>query len=126
MRLSWTSSIHPGKEEARLFEYKETDGVVIFSPTGNINEKTAIEFKENLLVLLAQKKFSIILDLEQVGYVTSLGIGVLCDIKKRLDIKNGWIKIAHINDDLMEIFRFTMMTDIFNIYPTVEQALADR
>lgn len=108
-----------------MFETREVDGIIIISPDFNINEKTAIEFKENILTLIARKHYHFLLDLGQVGYITSLGIGVLCDLKKRLDAKNGWIKMACVNEDLLDIFRFTMMTNVFKIFSSVEDALAD-
>ncbi len=114
-----------GKEQDSLITHREENEIVVVTITGDLNESTSIDFREYMNSLLADAHYRIIIDLDGVGYMTSLGIGVLCDMSKRTAREDGWIKLSGPNEELKDIFTFTMLTDIFNIYETVDQALED-
>ena len=80
---------------------------------GRIDTKTAPELDEIIKTSL-DGITSLIIDLENVSYISSAGLRVLLIAQKQMN-KQGEMKITHVNNDIMEIFEVTGFSDILTI-----------
>ena len=62
----------------------------------------------------AENRF--IFDFAHVAYLSSNALGMLISLRKRVVQRRGSMKLAGINDEVMEIFRITKLDTVFDIY----------
>ena len=81
--------------------------------------------KERLLELVAEQIPRVVLDLASVGFLGSAGLGaiVLAHIKARAF--RGEFRLVSPRPKVMRALEVTRLTKLFNIYDSVDQALAD-
>ncbi|USN99074.1 MAG: STAS domain-containing protein [Phycisphaeraceae bacterium] len=65
----------------------------------------------------------LIVDLSQVGVLTSAGIGTLVRLHKRLGERQGRFAVCSLSDDLSELFRLTRMDRLFTLAPDRDAAM---
>jgi anti-sigma B factor antagonist len=65
----------------------------------------------------------LIIDLQQVGFVDSSGLGSLVSILKELPA-GGYLRLSGVCDSVQTVLRITRLNRIFSTYPTVAEALA--
>jgi anti-sigma B factor antagonist len=63
------------------------------------------------------------LDFANVQYLSSLALGRLISLKKKLTDLDGRLRLFHVHPDLMEVFRITNLNRVFEILPDRESAL---
>ena len=56
----------------------------------------------------------LIMDFEKLEYISSAGLRVLLSAQKTMN-KQGEMKLIHVNDTIMEIFKVTGFSDILTI-----------
>ena len=80
---------------------------------GRIDTKTAPELEKVLRASL-EGVTELVFDLAETVYISSAGLRVLLIAQKQMN-KQGEMKVAHVNADLMEIFEVTGFTEILTI-----------
>lgn len=91
---------------------KEKKQLTVFV-SGRIDTVTAPQFSEYLKKELVGVE-ELILDLADVEYVSSAGLRVILFAQKTMN-SQGSMKVAHVNNDIMETFELTGFTDILTI-----------
>ena len=89
------------------------DGVVKFALEGRLDTVTSPEFETELKEALADSK-NLVLDFENLDYISSAGLRVLLAAQKIIGAE-GQMKIVNVNETIMEIFDVTGFTDILTI-----------
>jgi len=79
-----------------------------------LQKEAEIYFKENI--------YNLIIDLSIVNYVSSRGLGILVDIHKKCQ-KSGKLILCGISDDVMSVFKLTVLNNFFIIVDNQEEAL---
>ena len=83
------------------------------SPAGRVDTATAPELKkvfdENISGVT-----DLTFDFKNLDYMSSAGLRVLMVAQKTM-IKQGKMKIINVNEDVMDIFDMTGLTDVFDI-----------
>ncbi len=87
-----------------------------------IDASVAIQFKDAMRVATADGPERIILDLGEVDFVDSSGLGAIVAAMKQLDAGRV-LELASLTPDVDKVFRLTRMDSVFRIHATVEQAL---
>lgn len=64
-----------------------------------------------------------VIDLEQVDFMDSAGLGTLIAVLKRITERGGDMKIANLQKKPRMVFEITRAYKVFEIYDTVEGAL---
>ncbi|MCI8485042.1 MAG: STAS domain-containing protein [Lachnospiraceae bacterium] len=94
-------------------ETKKNGSELIFVLTGRLDTTTApqleTEFKKNV-----DGVDSLILDFEQLEYLSSAGLRVLLSAQKVMN-KQGKMVIRHVNETIQEVFEVTGFADILTI-----------
>jgi anti-anti-sigma factor len=89
-------------------------------------EMFQVEQISNELAALVEEKGCrrIVLDLARVEMISSSTLGVLIDLKHRLDDKQGRLVIAGLREELMNVFRVTRLENRFEFHTNRQAALA--
>lgn len=65
-----------------------------------------------------------VLDLSQVGYVNSSGLGMLCNIRQQVRQTKGKLAICGLSPRMMALFRSCCLERLFLIVNTRDEAVA--
>jgi anti-sigma B factor antagonist len=85
--------------------------------------KVAVEFKENMLRLINQGNRSLALDLSDVDFVDSSGLGAIVSSLKAIG-RDGDLVVCGLKEPVMQVFSLTRMDKVFRIFSNVEEAAA--
>jgi anti-sigma B factor antagonist len=110
-----------------LLKWKAVGDVAVFTFTrGQIKDEREI-FKK-LDGLRSYVKFEngrkVILDLSNLEYLSSAGIGRLVALLKKSKDGGGAFKLCSLQEPIREIFDLLRLNSIFDVYPSLEAALA--
>ena len=103
-----------------------TDGIEVIDVQGEIDIYTAPRLRELLIDLVSQGSYQLIVNLDEVGFLDSTGLGVLVGGLRRVRAHNGSLDLVCTQQPILKIFRITGLTEVFGIYETVDQAIAAR
>jgi anti-sigma B factor antagonist len=90
---------------------------------GEIDVLTSPRLKSALAALVDGGSSLVVVNLAQVKYMDSTGLGVLVSAMKRIREKNGTIVLSGLNSHLSKIFEITGLRKVFEVYPTEDDAL---
>jgi len=109
---------------SNLFKQQMIEDVVVVKLLKRLARENVPEFKENIIPLMEKSESDkLILDLSDVEWVDSAGIGVLVLLYKRMKEKDKLIKFVHNSQKLTEIFTILKLDKIFEILPDVDTAV---
>ncbi len=94
---------------------EQVDGVLIARLDGRIDGQNAQDFKKALEGLLADRDVNLLLDLGQVTFLSSAGLGVLLSIARQLHKKAGKIAVCSLSDSIRGVF---LISGFHKIIPT--------
>lgn len=80
------------------------------------------DFKGQMVDRINSGRNLIVMDLSNVDFIDSSGLGAIVSILKTLG-NNGTLRICGMKDTIMGLFRLTRLDRVFHIHPTVEDAL---
>ena len=83
--------------------------------TGSIYVEDAKEMRETLTSFIDKGQTSFLIDLSQVDYIDSTGLGMLVSIRKRAIQGGGNIKLQGLQGLVKELFEMTRLTKVFEI-----------
>ena len=108
--------------ELKLDHYNE-DGIEVIDVEGEIDISTAPQLRELLIELVSQGNYQLVVDMDKVGFVDSAGMGVLVGALSRVQAHDGSLDLVCTRERVLNIFKITGLTKIFDIYETVNQAI---
>ena len=82
---------------------------------GELDVSTADELKKELHKLVDEKNIDMKLNLENLDYIDSTGLGVMIGILKRLKIENKEVYIEKPKNNVRKIFSITGLDKIFKL-----------
>jgi anti-sigma B factor antagonist len=103
---------------------READGKTIVSVGGEIDVYTAPKLRDKLSELVASGAYDIVVDMQQVEFLDSTGLGVLVGGLKKVRAHDGSLRLVCNQDRLLKIFRITGLAKVFVIHETADEALA--
>lgn len=101
-----------------------TSGPTVVSIHGEIDLLTAPVVHQALVDLISTGHHDIILDLDDVGFIDSTGLGVLVGALKRIRAHDGELRLVCSYKAILRLFRIAMPPKVFLIHDTLEQATA--
>ena len=102
------------------------DGIEVIDVQGEIDMYTAPRLRELLIDLVSKGSYQLVVNLDQVGFLDSTGLGVLVGGLKRVRAHDGSLELVCTQQRILKILKITGLTDVFGIYETVDQAIAAR
>ena len=103
------------------FEY--IDGVLIAHMQMYLDQVGAENFKYVLGEHIKDGE-KIVLDLDKLVNIDSFGLDALLAVAQKALEKNSVIKLAKVSADIQIVFDITKVYRVFDIYPTIEEAVA--
>jgi anti-sigma B factor antagonist len=107
----------------KITERQEKE-VVIFTLEGRVDSEGSVDLDLALQTAVSEGKHKMILDLSQVRYINSAGLRILADILTQNKENGGDLRLADLNPKVRRVFQIIGFDKFFNIYATVEEALA--
>ena len=112
MDLSWTTRV--------VAEH------TVLQIVGDIDVHTAPRLRQELVALTESGRTNLVLDLTEVGFLDSSGIGVLVGGLKRTRAHDCEFHLAGPPDAVRKVFQLSGLTRVFSIHDSVVDALAAR
>jgi anti-sigma B factor antagonist len=103
---------------------REAEGRTVVSVAGEIDVYTAPRLREEITELVAAGTYDIVIDMSEVEFLDSTGLGVLVGGLKKVRAHDGTLQLVCSQDRLLKIFRITGLAKVFVIHDTAEAALA--
>ena len=93
----------------------EGDQIVVF-PVGHINNDNAREFEEETRkVLSGNPGKQLVIDADELDYISSAGLRVLVGAAQELDGKGGKVTVINPKAEVMGIFSMTGLDAVFGL-----------
>lgn len=87
-----------------------------------IDAAIAIQFKDCMRAEVAEPATRIVLDLSNVAFIDSSGLGAIVATMKQMD-EHQKLDLAGLSPAVDKVFRLTRMDTVFAIYPSVDAAM---
>ena len=103
---------------------QEFDGIVSFKPkVSRLDASQAVELKDNLIQQINAGKIRLLLNLSEVTFIDSSGLGAIISALRRVGVK-GDVKLCCVADQIMEMLRLTRLDKVLEIFDSEETGIA--
>ncbi|GIX43061.1 MAG: anti-sigma factor antagonist [Leptospiraceae bacterium] len=107
-----------------MLKKKKTGNIIIVYPEGRLDVTRSTELEEEITKLIEEEGArNIIMNLENVEYMSSSGFRACIAILRKLKSLNGNFKISNVRPSVKRIFDVIELTSLFDIYETEEEAI---
>lgn len=106
------------------FSPSKVDSITVVNLKGTIvtgGDKEILLSKVQELLEAGQRNF--ILDLAQVTYVDSTGIGTLIEAHFLAERKGGCVRLLHLTKKIHDVLQITRLSSVFGIYDDLQKAV---
>jgi anti-sigma B factor antagonist len=91
---------------------------------GEIDLHVSSEVAESLRTMIAKRPKLVVIDLTKVTYLDSSGLAVLIEGMQKVQEHGGKFALAGVQESVQHIFEIARLDQVFQIFPTVDEALA--
>ncbi len=98
--------------------------VTVIAVEGEIDVYTAPQLRERLDEQIAEGRHTLVIDLQQVAFLDSTGLGVLVGRLKMVRSHDGTLRLVCRTERILKVFAITGLDKVFQIYDTVDAAVA--
>ena len=110
--------------EAMDIEVTRSAAITVVVPRGDLDMAAADQMKRVLTGLVNEGSVKLLVDLGQVGYIDSSGMGALVATLKHARTAGGDLHLCALQDDVRAIFEMTRLIKAITIHATRGEALA--
>ena len=101
----------------------EIEGAAIVTvPVDELDANNAGDFKRDLAPVLVRHA-RVVLDLSQMRFIDSSGLGAMLSCLRQLSARGGDLKLCGMSKQVRALFELVRMHRIFDIYGTREEAV---
>ncbi len=91
--------------------------------SGNLDTQTSPVAQKQLIQLIDNGATKILVDFEDLNYISSTGLRMLLVAHSRLEGTSGQLRICNPNTIVREVFDTSGFSDIFSVYGSQAEAL---
>lgn len=107
------------------YSVSEQDDIVIISLNGKImGGPEATEINDKFNQLIDTKKLKIVIDLNNVEWMNSSGLGILIGAVSLFRNNNGQLRIINVSERIQNLLKITKLAGIFETSSSLEEALS--
>jgi len=89
-----------------------------------LDEANIQQIGEELMKLVeAGSRPKILISFSGVEHLSSAALGTLIHVHKRLEQRNGQLRLSEINAQIFEVFKITKLNKLFQVFDSTEKAL---
>lgn len=103
-------------------ENRDVD-VLVFELKGRLDSNTSVEFEERLLKSIQGGESKIILDFENLEYISSAGLRVLLKAARELKGGEGQLQLCSLKDYIKEVFDLSGFVSFLPIHNTKAECI---
>lgn len=103
-------------------KYKLIEDIHILSLSGALDSSSANELKTNVSQIIKMKEPYVVIDLEEVEFIDSSGLGSLVSSYRNINQVGGDVKLASPSPQARELLELTRMDKLFDIYESPSKA----
>ena len=92
---------------------------------GRMDAENSVLFERQCESCIAEGFTSIVVDLSELAYVSSMGLGAIVKIAKQLRDKGGELRICCLTGLVRQLFEITRLNHVFPPHDSVESALME-
>jgi anti-sigma B factor antagonist len=105
------------------FEIRSVDGVTVVEPThGRIDMETSAAFKTALEQLLSTGQKRVVLNLSQVAFMDSAGLGAIMSLFRQIN-GDGSLHVCGLHPRIKTLFDITRLTRVIGVHTTEAEAV---
>jgi anti-anti-sigma factor len=105
-------------------EAKQLEKAVLIKVSGRMDAENAQEFDRACEVWISKGAKHLIADLEELRYVSSMGLRSFLAVAQKLKAGSGSLVLCKLNGLPLQVFEMTKLIDLFPIYENAQQAMA--
>jgi anti-sigma B factor antagonist len=107
------------------YSVSEKDDIVIISLAGKImGGPEATEINEKFNQLIDGKKLKVVIDLKEVEWMNSSGLGILIGAVSLFKNNNGQLRIINVSERIQNLLKITKLAGIFETSNSLEDAIS--
>jgi anti-sigma B factor antagonist len=97
----------------------------LFVLHGSLDLATSPALRAALMEAAEHEGHALVVDLTELEFLDSTGLGALIGAHRRATEKNGSLRLVVQEGQILRLLRITGLLDVFRVYPNVEAALSD-
>jgi anti-sigma B factor antagonist len=103
----------------------EKDQIIVIALSGKImGGPEAGQINDQINTLIDQGKKKIIIDLKEVEWMNSSGLGILIGAVTTLKNNDGELSLIHISDRIENLLKITKLINVFSVHTDLDTAIA--
>jgi anti-sigma B factor antagonist len=102
----------------------EQGGWSVLSLRGEIDVYTAPRLRQTLIEVVEGGAANVLVDMTEVDFLDSSGLGVLVGGLKRVKARDGSLEIVATEEKILKIFEITGLSKVFPMHTSVDAALS--
>ncbi|HWR84209.1 MAG TPA: STAS domain-containing protein [Candidatus Deferrimicrobium sp.] len=103
---------------------RDEGSVTVLTLRGRLDLATGSTLKQQIKKLFEKERTAVHLNLADVEFINSSGLGALVSIMKEIRLRKGRLTLSDLASYVKEIFEITQLSHIFEIFATEDEALA--
>ena len=120
-------SSHPSNRPSETYqlEVDRSGPVVVVKLTGSVNMDVCDDVRDRLIKLVDEQPTThLVLDLQELEFICSVGLGGIIAAHVRCRHHNGGVKLVSPTAEIKDLLAITKLTKLFPIYESLEAAIA--
>ena len=106
-------------------QLEDRDGWAVARASGDLDLTTAIRLREQVVQVITGGQPRVILDLQEVDFVDSTGLGVIVGLLKRARGQGGDLRLVSTRTSLRKVLELTDLDRALPLAGTVDEALRE-
>jgi len=102
---------------------RDVNDIAIIDIKGYLDAHTAPEFEQGLQDLVDASQFKIVVNCNDLSYISSAGLGVFMEFIEEVRENNGDIKLSNMNNRVYKVFDLLGFPNLYEIYKKEEEAV---
>ena len=98
--------------------------ILISKPLGRLDGTNSRDFEEALKTELSQEELSLIIDLEDLIYISSAGLRAILLLAKTLNSKGRKLALCSLSDQILEVFEISGFNKVIPIHSNRDAAIS--
>lgn len=108
--------------QVQVMSNKDKEGFFTVVPFGSIDSDTHGDFRDKLAPLLVKSTKGILVDLQNIDYISSAGLGVLFSVKKYLTENKASFLFCNLKPQIKKLFDVVKVLPKDSIFTSVDEA----
>lgn len=102
---------------------RQENGITIIELSGRLDAVSAEQIKQELYELIEEGSTRLLLNMAQVEFIDSHGLGLLVSCLRRTAAEGGDLSLVEVPELCRSVLELTRLTRVFDIYESEDKAV---